>query len=143
MERALVRESDECIPWPFGLNNSGYGHITVEGDSTGVHRYACERTHGAPPTPHHEAAHSCNVRSCINGRHLRWATKLENEADTLVHGTRALGESHGQSILTRDQVIEIRALAGKMFQRDIAARFGVAPNTISQVVTGRNWGWLP
>lgn len=142
MEQAISTETEECVIWPFALNNSGYGSLAVDGKSIGAHRYACECANGPPPSPQHEAAHSCNNRPCINGKHLRWATKVENEADTLVHGTRSVGEKHGISKLTEDQVREIRALSGKMLQHEIADLYGVTQTTISCIVRGQTWGWL-
>ena len=46
-------------------------------------RIICEETNGPPPTPKHEAAHkrNCCGRMCVNGNHLYWATRVENERD--------------------------------------------------------------
>ena len=55
-------------------------------------------------------------------------------------GRGARGEHHRSAKLTADQVRLIRELvaAGRM-QKDIAADFGVRPNTVSQIVGRQNW----
>lgn len=134
--------SGDCLPWPFAVRPNGYGqHHDRSGNTTLVHRMACESRHGPPPTADHDAAHSCGNRVCCNPSHLRWATRTENHADKIRHGTTNRGERSGTSILSEDDVRAIRALRG-VSQRIIAARFGVSQQTISDILVGRRWGWL-
>lgn len=70
---AMQHDSDECLLWPFAQTSDGYG---VLGNST-ASRVVCERAHG-PPFAGADAAHSCDVKLCVNRRHLRWATRQEN-----------------------------------------------------------------
>jgi hypothetical protein len=48
-----------------------------------AHRAMCRLIHGNPPTPKHQAAHSCGNgrRGCVHPGHLRWATDAENRAE--------------------------------------------------------------
>lgn len=81
--------SEECIFWPFSTNQYGYGDITIDGKMWGVHRYICKEIHGDPPSPKHEAAHSCENGhlACINPKHVRWRSRKENANES----TRKLG----------------------------------------------------
>jgi len=92
IETALTQETDECIIWPFTNHTNGYPSI---GHGRHVNRVVCERAYGKPPSLKHQAAHSCGVKLCINKRHVRWATRAENEADKLKHGTSLLGRTPG------------------------------------------------
>jgi len=80
--------------------------------------------------------------ACISGHHLRWATKKENEADKLLHGTILYGERNGSARLDKDSVRLIRQLAGVKKQRELAEQFGVAQTTISFVLREKTWNKL-
>lgn len=119
--------------------------MTYEGQQTGAYRVACTLKHGEPPTPEHEAAHSCGNGhfGCINWKHLRWATRGENQDDKVEHGTLLMGSNHGMSKLNEEQVIEIkRLLAHGVRAARIAERFGVTPENISAIKRGLTWAWL-
>jgi DNA-binding transcriptional regulator YiaG len=94
-----------------------------------AHRFMCELVHGSPPTPRHQAAHSCNVRSCINHRHLSWKTQAENEADKKIHGTA--GRAKGNRTKLSHSTIEfIRAMKGMISQEELAMQLGLPYATI-------------
>lgn len=144
MEVALPYEGDECLRWPFSVDRQGYGIVTVNGSHQIASRVVCERAHGAPPTPLHHAAHSCNRghEGCVNKRHLSWKTRAENEADKVANGTSNRGERCGSAKLTEDQVLQIRRLDGQFSHAEIAVQFGVARQTISKIISGDRWAWL-
>lgn len=91
---------DDCLTWPFGGRGNGYGSIKFNGRHTTANYAMCELAHGRAPSPTHEAAHSCGNGhlGCVNPRHLRWATRLENANDALRDGTTSRGESHADAI---------------------------------------------
>lgn len=144
LEEHTCYAGDDCVRWPFPALPSGYCHIHFNGQSTLASRVMCILAHGQPPTRVHQAAHSCGNgrRGCLNPRHLRWATKMENESDKFVHGSTARGERQGSSVLTREQVREIRRLSGSLLQREIAARFGVHRQHIGRIISRMRWAWL-
>ncbi len=136
--------SEQCVVWPFARNANGYGNVWIAGETRGVHRVVCERVNGPPPTPDHEARHSCGNGhlGCINPSHLLWGTRLENKADELLHGTRNRGSRNGQTKLTDVDVQEIRAADGTMPRHLLGAQYGVAAATVNEIVWGHTWAWL-
>lgn len=141
----LKYEGDECLIWPYSRHPNGYGTVSKDGKTTGVSRLVCKETCGDPPTPDHEAAHSCGNGhlGCVTKRHLSWKTPKGNCADKLIHGTLLRGEKHNMAKLTEAQVIEIRALLGKNeLQKDIAEKYGVSFFAVSDIKRGKSWGWL-
>ena len=140
-EMALASETDDCILWPFSCNAAGYAVRRRGAGSHMVSRQLCEAIHGAPK-PDMVAAHSCGKghTGCVNPRHIRWATTLENVHDKYIHGTVIWGEKNHQSKLTDAYVVEIlAALDSGEFQRSIARRYGVQQTTISDIARGRSW----
>lgn len=143
-EVVLKHDSDSCLVWPFSAVK-GYGQIRIKGQAKLVNRIVCETVHGAPPSPEHHAAHSCNRGGdgCCSPKHLRWATPAENVADAIADGVFPIGERNGASKLTRDDVLEIRKLSSNtMSQYAIARKFNVGQQTIGKILTGKNWSWL-
>lgn len=136
----LTYEGDECLTWPFSRTTAGYGDMNGQY----VHRMVCEKVNGPPPTPKHQAAHSCGHGhlACVTKRHLEWKTPARNAADKLLHGTHHRGERHGQAKLTEAQVRAIRSLAGTMLQKEIAERFGIHSSYVGQIQRRDCWGWL-
>jgi DNA-binding transcriptional regulator YiaG len=134
-------DGEECLFWPFTRNNMGYGELRHRNKRGLVHRHICEEIHGPPPTPKHEAAHSCGNGhlGCVSGKHLSWKTRTENQADRKKHGTGTAGERHGAAKLTNEAVAQIRSLRGSVTQREIARRFGITQSTVSQIQRGLRW----
>lgn len=143
-EVAIHHTGTDCLTWPFGKIAAGYGTVRVDGKILYTHRYICELVRGAPPTPEHEAAHSCGKghESCISPIHLDWKTPAQNQADRIDHGTHARGERHVGAKLTEAAVREIIALRGIETQIKLAERFGVSPASIAGIHSGRNWSWV-
>lgn len=141
----LTREGIGCVVWPFARNAAGYGILYRDGQCRLAHRYICEKFHGAPPTPEHDAAHSCGrgFDACIAPWHLEWKTRAENLEDRVLHGTSNRGERCGTSILTEPEAREIKRRL-KMGERnkDIADDFDIDPSLVSHIRHERAWAWL-
>ena len=82
-------EDGECYKWLGALAN-GRPQVGIKlgkRQYKGVYvaRIMCEEAHGPPPSPKHDAAHDtpngCIGALCVNGEHLRWATRSENMWD--------------------------------------------------------------
>lgn len=135
IREAATVDHDDCIAWPFAVRqSSGYGAHSVfaEGKSRNVdaHVHVCEMVHGPRPTRAHEAAHSCGHKLCCNGRHLRWATRLENMADAKSHGTLRGGGRHRQRFF-KAEVAEICASNSSIL--DLARQFDTDASYISRL----------
>lgn len=73
---------------PVSENETSQGYFTVHlrkvyGRSLGVHHVVCEAFHGKRPSKKHVAAHWDGDKKNNKPRNLRWATYLENGADTI------------------------------------------------------------
>lgn len=140
----LSYEGNDCRFWPYGKTKGGYGIISLRGKRGTVSRFLCEDIYGPPPTPEHEAAHSCGKGhlGCATKRHLSWKTPAENQADRIAHGTDGRGERHSQAKLTEEKVIEIRSRSHNETHASIAEDYGVSRRTISEICARRTWSWL-
>ena len=135
-----------CWLWDGGnvKTQKGYYPIGVNGKTKQVHRFAYERYRGPVP-PGLLVCHTCDVRCCVNPDHLFLGTQKENMIDAMSKGRcRGMflsGESNRQSKLTKNQVIEIRSnyVPYKNSARKLAERFGVARETVQDIISGRKW----
>lgn len=143
-EVVIPYEGDECIVWPYGRTEQGYARITYNHKTVKAHRRVCEEVYGPPPTPKHEAAHSCGngAGGCVTKRHLRWATRKENMDDRILHGTSHRGSDHYNVKLTEDDVKSIRSLRDALPQSVIAKQFGVSQTLVSSIQRRKHWAWL-
>lgn len=133
-------QSDKCLIWPYRLVPSGYGLAVIGGVQKRASRWMCILAHGNPPHEKAEAAHSCGNASCVNPKHLRWATPKENALDKVSHGTEIRGERNGKTRLTADDVISIRSAPPDL--RTLMDLYGVSKGCISKIRSGQRWGHL-
>lgn len=132
---------DDCVEYPFSDANR-YGVVSIGGTSMTPAR-AVLVLEGGPPAAGHEARHLCGNPRCARRSHLRWGTHSENEMDKATHGTagRARGTLNGRSVLTEDQVREIRERANEGI-KPLAREFGLSPTATRRVVRGETWTHL-
>lgn len=145
-EAAKSYFGEDCLIWPFSRKPNGYAAVCVKGRRQNVHRAICLFAHGEPPSPKHEAAHSCGngTLGCITRKHLRWATRQENIDEKASHGRIPRGEHNKKSRLTDLQAIEIRHkyATERLSQRALAKEYKVAQGTISSVLLRKTWTHL-
>lgn len=125
---------DKCVEWPFKSRfGKGYGSTWFDGRRMGAHHAMCIIAKGPAPVGM-DCAHSCGNRICVNPRHLRWATPIENEADKLIHGTRTWAK------LADGDVRKILALINQgKTQQEIADEFQISRANISNISRGLTW----
>jgi len=135
--------TNECLIWPFTKDRHGRGRITINNKRQQTHRFVCRMFHGEPPTEEYEAAHNCGQghNACINPNHLRWATKLENQADKLIHGTHHKGLNNQAAKVTKE-------LANEIFKKrqetswsidKLGKLFNLSPMTIYLIISKKHW----
>ena len=130
---------NECWLWRGTIRHAGYG-VILHGGAFGsgprerqAHRVAWEVTFG--PVPEGLCVcHACDVRRCVNPRHLFLGTRGDNAADM------ARKRRHGFAKLTPQRVRTIRDSDAPC--RKLAAAHGVSAQTICNVRNRKNYGWV-
>jgi hypothetical protein len=123
----------------------GYRNVNLSKGETRktfrVHRLVAEAFLGPAPFDGAMVAHNDGNKTNNRISNLRWASALENQADSIRHGTRPKGSEVKLSKLTESAIPEIRkrAEAGERYA-SIAKDYGVSVSTISLIKKGRIWG---
>lgn len=131
---------DECVLWPFKAVTNGYGALKIGGRAgytVQAHRQICIMVRGNPVGDRTDAAHTCGVRLCCNPNHIRWATRAENMADKLRHGTHARAERSPVAKQTNQQAIFI-ACDPRPYS-EIAAEYGCSIQSVCGIKKGRQF----
>jgi hypothetical protein len=137
----------ECWEWQGSRNTDGYGIFLQEKGVKQVraHRVAWE-FHMGPIPEGMCILHNCDNRACCNPNHLFLGSKKLNMEDAKGKERHAHGEKHGRSVLTDDEVIEIRAMYfnGRSLESiKSRMRLPVCLSTIERVAIGKRWSHLP
>ena len=138
LRRNVSYTGDECLIWPYRKVPAGYGLAVIDGVQKRASRWMCILAHGNPKSNDLVAAHNCGNPSCVNPRHIRWATELENSQDKLAHGTMIYGSRNGKTSLTDADVIAIRSAPPNL--QPLMEKFGMSKSGISKIRSGNRWG---
>jgi hypothetical protein len=141
LKEHLSYEADDCVAWPFTKTTQGYARVWHNGKMYPAYRLMCELANGAPATQFLDAAHSCGNGhlGCMNPKHLRWATKSENQMDRVKHGTSNRGERCAAAKLTALDVEAIREMAPFVVHARLCEFYGISAAQISRIVNGTRW----
>lgn len=92
---------------------------------------------GPCPPDKIEARHRNGIRTDNRVENLAWATRAENLADQLIHGTRPRGEDKPHAKLTEDAVRAIRR--DPRGSKLVGAEYGVSGQTILAIRRRTKW----
>ena len=137
LKRLKSNVSTGCWEIDGYADKDGYGQVS----NRRAHRLAYELFVGKIPVGM-VVCHKCDNPRCCNPDHLFIGTQKENIADMIFKGRRALrfGVKNTQNKLNEEQVIEI--FKSNQTQRQIAEKFKIDQSTVSNIKTGKIWGWL-
>ena len=116
-----------------------------------VHRLVLEAFVGPCPC-NMECRHLDGNSLNNNLSNLKWGTRLENQQDSIKHGTKYsyfqkgkkinIGTNNPMARLTESEVRQIKRLKGILSQRERANMFDVSPGTIQNIDDGRTWRYI-
>jgi anti-sigma28 factor (negative regulator of flagellin synthesis) len=139
--------ADDCWLWQGYFNWGGYGVFVINGKNYKAHRVSFFLANGRI-NDELQVMHKCDVRACVNPKHLSQGTAKDNSQDSVRKGrnTRLYGEQNGKAKLTKQKVKAIRRMLQavadgrlKMYQYQIASHYGVSPATVSYLKNGGRW----
>lgn len=147
LEEAFWRNVDqkdehECWIWTGNVGTNTYGRLTFNKRTELAHRLSYMLHYGQIPEGYW-VLHHCDVRICVNPWHLFIGTNLDNVHDAVHKRRHCHGINHPRTILSEQDVQEIRRLAGAVPSRILAKKYGVHRTTISYVQLRNTWKHVP
>ena len=122
-----------CRLWTRGGGGDGYGRVNVgDGRQEYAHRVAWKLEHGPIPEGLVVRHIDDHKKLCCETDHLELGTNKQNFHDAIRSGKHP----HSASTLSEEQKAEIRRryAAGGIYQKQLAAEFGVVQGTISRII---------
>lgn len=143
IEEGYIPEPNSgCWLWLGGcLVNGGYGYLYDGKLQLRAHRVSYELVCG--PIPEGLIIrHKCDVPCCINPQHLIVGDDWDNMQDKISRGRHVgykSGEEHLNTILTVQDVRDIRAKSNIMSQQLIADEYGMTQSAIGKIINRKTW----
>lgn len=142
----LTANPDKCWNWIGSKRRRGYGQFCITlspGKERNIvsSRLAYFIHTNVDPTGN-AVLHTCDNTSCVNPNHLVLGTNKDNTADMMKkgRGVQPKGSHHGQSKLTENDVLDIKAAFYKgATQVDLSRKYSVYQSVISRIVNNKSW----
>lgn len=140
-----VEKGPDCWLWLGAKSTWGYGMIKIDGKMRHAHRLSWE-IHNGPIPEGLMVCHHCDVRDCVNPKHLFLGTAADNVHDMDAKGRRGRGhrvrvthrgENHQAAKLSDAEFAAIQeALVTGEPKRAIARRFGISHTYVQKIARG-------
>lgn len=131
---------DGCWRWLDHKTSKGYGEISVSASgkrkTLRAHRVAYEELVADIPDGLH-ICHRCDIRDCVNPKHLFVGTNSDNVKDRNSKNRQAKGVKHGRAKLSEEEVIAI--YTDRRVTAAIASQYGVSTSTVINIRKGTSW----
>lgn len=135
---------NDCWLWRGQIMPNGYGRISLGSRSLGAegaHRVSWMLANESKIPAGMFVIHSCDNPKCVNPKHLSIGTPRDNTRDMISKGRKKVvapvGTGNGKSVLNEEIVKQIRQSNDS--HASLARKFGVSPNCVRGVRTGRTW----
>jgi hypothetical protein len=138
----LRRALGECWEWTGHKVQGGYGQFDAGSRTMLLAHRASWQLENGPIPEGMNVLHRCDNPACVRPAHLFVGSAKDNMQDMLSKGRDRIpfGSEHGSAKLTEDSVRRIRLeRSGGRRLADLAAEFGVAECTISEIARRRTW----
>lgn len=141
-QRFVVEPRSGCWLWTGLLNRRGYGRLDTSTSWNLAHRVSYEMHVGKIPKGLF-VCHHCDVRHCVNPKHLFAGTPKDNTQDAVKKGRNTFGLRHPKTKLTKDAVLFIRKhyvpRSREFGTHALARRFKITQAVVSGIVTNKIW----
>lgn len=139
----LAAPTKTCI-LKKATHNSGYALTGFLGHQLLAHRVVCILAHPAKDISKLQILHRCDVRNCINPKHLYAGTPMDNVRDMInrKRDRKACGEDKSIKLTWKDAMqIRRRYKFGRKFgnKKALAKEFGISGQMAYDIAMGKWW----
>jgi hypothetical protein len=138
-----IKGEDECWEWVGAKNKDYYGNFYYKSYIVELsHRISWRICYGKIPKDKEVIMHLCNNPSCVNPKHLKAGTHLENANQMLIErrGNKASGEDNGNSRYSYILINQIRSDFMKgLSPKQISDKYKIPYGTIDHIIHNGTW----